>query len=293
MPQKPYLWDMKYPTILFVLLWAGACFGQDFPTSGKDTLWYDAQGTLILSPNGANSFTLLEFAKDSFRHVRTFDHPSGQIRADEIQELNPRKGGLTRWHPNGKLHVQANYLFSETDSMALPQLRYVNCWDADGHQLMEDGEGTYMEWHSNGKLSILFTSKGGEIQGPVQAWDTAGNPTPFTAEMQQELTQLPIPWMTFLTEPRPLNMLDVRKLVGYPTKARNAGIQGEVTLKVLVDEQGNYAKHVIAKSDHPLLAQACEAQVVRLKFTPATQNGRPIPYWVTIPFLFTIQGRKK
>lgn len=89
-------------------------------------------------------------------------------------------------------------------------------------------------------------------------------------------------------EPKPVNMADIKKLVGYPQIARDAGIQGDVVLRILVDEKGNYVKHKIIKQAHPILAQACEAQVPKLKFTPAIQGGKSIKFWVNVPFKFTL-----
>jgi protein TonB len=89
-------------------------------------------------------------------------------------------------------------------------------------------------------------------------------------------------------EPKPVNMDDIRKAIGYPQIARDAGIEGTVVIRILVDEYGNYKKHKVTKQEHPILAKACEAQVGKLKFTPAIQGGKPIKFWVNIPFKFTL-----
>ncbi|MEM7658861.1 MAG: energy transducer TonB, partial [Bacteroidota bacterium] len=46
-------------------------------------------------------------------------------------------------------------------------------------------------------------------------------------------------------EPRPVNMDDIKKLIGYPQIARDAGIEGSVVVRVLVDKKGGYNKHRI------------------------------------------------
>lgn len=89
-------------------------------------------------------------------------------------------------------------------------------------------------------------------------------------------------------EPKPVNLADIKKLVGYPQIARDAGIQGDVVLRILVDEKGRYVKHKVIKQAHPILAQACEAQINKLSFTPAIQGGKPIKFWVNVPFKFTL-----
>ncbi|RMG69104.1 MAG: energy transducer TonB [Bacteroidetes bacterium] len=89
-------------------------------------------------------------------------------------------------------------------------------------------------------------------------------------------------------EPQPINMEDVRQLIGYPDIAREAGIQGSVVVRVLVDTKGNYSKHRIINQVHPLLAKAVEEQIHLLRFTPAIQGGKPIQFWVNIPFNFIL-----
>ncbi|GAB4415703.1 MAG: hypothetical protein OHK0039_24490 [Bacteroidia bacterium] len=89
-------------------------------------------------------------------------------------------------------------------------------------------------------------------------------------------------------EPQPINMDDIKKLIGYPQIARDAGIEGSVVVRVLVDKKGNYNKHRIINQVHPVLAKAVEEHVAKLRFTPAIQGGKPIQFWVNIPFNFKL-----
>ncbi|MDX1907279.1 MAG: TonB family protein [Bacteroidia bacterium] len=89
-------------------------------------------------------------------------------------------------------------------------------------------------------------------------------------------------------EPKPVNMDDIKKLVGYPPIARDAGIEGQVVVRILVDKKGNYSKHRIINQVHPVLAKAVEEHIAKLRFTPAIQGGKPIQFWVNIPFNFRL-----
>lgn len=91
-------------------------------------------------------------------------------------------------------------------------------------------------------------------------------------------------------EPQPLNMEEVKQIIGYPDVARDAEIQGQVVVRVLVDEKGNYVKHKMVKKVHPLLAEAVENNIHKLKFSPAIQGNRPIKFWVNIPFRFKLMN---
>ncbi|MDB4285909.1 TonB family protein [bacterium] len=91
-------------------------------------------------------------------------------------------------------------------------------------------------------------------------------------------------------EPSPVNMEEIRKLIGYPELARDAGIEGQVVVRVLVDKFGKYRKHKVIKRIHPILAEACEKQLPKMRFTPAIQGGDPIHFWVNIPFKFVLKN---
>ena len=92
-------------------------------------------------------------------------------------------------------------------------------------------------------------------------------------------------------EPRPVNMDELRKLIGYPTQAAEAGIKGKVVVRVLVDKTGKYQRHVVYKDPHPILTRAVESKLDRLVFTPGIQNKQPVKVWVTIPFDFQLLGQ--
>jgi periplasmic protein TonB len=86
--------------------------------------------------------------------------------------------------------------------------------------------------------------------------------------------------------PIPVNLADLRKLIGYPQLALNARIEGTVLLRVLVGLDGSYQRHLVVRTDHPILTQAVEQHIDRLTFTPAIQGGKPVYFWVNIPFVF-------
>jgi|GEM_PF-3150674 len=87
-------------------------------------------------------------------------------------------------------------------------------------------------------------------------------------------------------EPEVTNMAQVRRLIGYPSEAKQEGIQGTVLVRVLVDEDGRYVKHKVVKEGDPLLAEAVEQHVEKLRFKPALQGEEPVKFWVDIPFRF-------
>lgn len=72
----------------------------------------------------------------------------------------------------------------------------------------------------------------------------------------------------------------------------DAGIEGRVELRVLIDERGRYIKHKILKSSDDLLYQVCAAHIVNIRFKPGKQEGKRVKAWVTVPFDFVIDPPK-
>ncbi len=110
---------------------------------------------------------------------------------------------------------------------------------------------------------------------------------PLLAVSQSD-TPSPDEFVLLELEPAPLNMTELSGMIGYPRLAKEAEIEGKVIIRVLVDEQGNYVRHMIIKDPNPLLTNAVASKIHNLRFTPGIQKGKPIKVWVTIPFDFKL-----
>lgn len=89
-------------------------------------------------------------------------------------------------------------------------------------------------------------------------------------------------------EPAPVNMEDVKRLIGYPPLAVEAEIEGKVVVRVQVSTDGQYLKHVVIADPHPILTNEVAKFLSKIQFTPGIQSGKPIKVWVTIPFDFKL-----
>ncbi len=80
---------------------------------------------------------------------------------------------------------------------------------------------------------------------------------------------------------RPPVLLEERK-PNYPEKARLKGLEGTVTLHLLVTETGDvkWAK-VVRSSGYPILDSAAVEYGKTLKFKPATKRGKPVSVWLS------------
>ncbi len=114
--------------------------------------------------------------------------------------------------------------------------------------------------------------------------------TPGDGEVVPEFIQEIVPeadkFVVADEEPKPINMGEISKAITYPQLMRDAGIEGMVVLRVLVDKSGAYKEHIVVNSPHPRLSEEVESHISKLKFTPAIQGNRPIYFWVNIPFNF-------
>ncbi|MEJ2482585.1 MAG: energy transducer TonB [Gemmatimonadota bacterium] len=84
-------------------------------------------------------------------------------------------------------------------------------------------------------------------------------------------------------EPRLKNGRDIQKLLQrlYPSMLREAGISGEVTLWVFVDENGTAAKSQVQKSSgYPAFDNAASQIVDQMQFSPAMNRDKPVGVWV-------------
>jgi protein TonB len=98
----------------------------------------------------------------------------------------------------------------------------------------------------------------------------------------------PNAFMILDKEPAAVNLDDVKALIGYPDMAKAAEITGKVTVRIQVDREGKYTKHIVLKDPHPILTNAVTSKLPLLKFTPGIQGGKPVKVWITIPFEFKL-----
>lgn len=76
----------------------------------------------------------------------------------------------------------------------------------------------------------------------------------------------------------------------YPAIAQEQDLQGVVTLRFRVEKDGSIGEIRIVKSLSKECDQAAAKVVKKLKrFTPARQQGHPVPVWFTLPVRFRIQ----
>jgi len=93
----------------------------------------------------------------------------------------------------------------------------------------------------------------------------------------------------FVEKEPQIDLVELQRKIIYPEMAKRAGIEGKVTVRVLVGKDGKPIKAVVQQSDSELLNKAAVKAVMESVFTPAIQNQQPVATWVSIPINFTLR----
>ena len=82
----------------------------------------------------------------------------------------------------------------------------------------------------------------------------------------------------------------LQRKVSYPEMARRAGIEGRVTVQFIVNEQGRVENPRVIRG----IGGGCDEEAVRAvlkaKFQPGLQRGRPVAVRYTLPITFRINS---
>lgn len=89
-------------------------------------------------------------------------------------------------------------------------------------------------------------------------------------------------------EVEPLPMDNVQALVEYPEEAKRAGLEGKVIISALIDTSGKVIKVEIDKSTNPIFNESARKAMLRTRFDPARQNGKPVKLWYTLPIIYKL-----
>ncbi len=136
---------------------------------------------------------------------------------------------------------------------------------------------------------------------PIIAWSQSGVqsgfddvPPPPTIHVWDYVTPEgepgPADYIEYEQDPKPLNLDEMKAIIGYPSYAKESEIQGRVVIRVLVSEEGKYLKHVLLISAHKTLTDGIASKIDQFRFSPGIVDGKPVKAWLTIPFEFKLTG---
>lgn len=88
--------------------------------------------------------------------------------------------------------------------------------------------------------------------------------------------------------PECTNLMQVRSEMKYPEIAIEAGIEGKVTVKVLVGADGSVIK-LGSLTGPDVFHSEVKDKAKDLQFTPGLQSNKPVKVWITVPFSFKLK----
>ncbi|MGI9068709.1 MAG: energy transducer TonB [Pyrinomonadaceae bacterium] len=74
----------------------------------------------------------------------------------------------------------------------------------------------------------------------------------------------------------------------YTKEARRIGVQGFVTLKVLLSANGKVSRVRVVKGLRAGLTENAIRAACKIEFKPAMKNGQPVAQWVTAEYVFRL-----
>jgi outer membrane biosynthesis protein TonB len=92
--------------------------------------------------------------------------------------------------------------------------------------------------------------------------------------------------------PVPINLGAVRSSLFYPFEAKQEGIEGKVTVSVLVDVDGSVSQ--VGKLIGPdIFYDEVLNKVMNLRFVPAAKDGNKVKCWSSVSFNFALNAKDK
>jgi bla regulator protein blaR1 len=126
------------------------------------------------------------------------------------------------------------------------------------------------------------------VPGPDREVAEVTGPETTALAERAPLSQTPT-FTPFEVQPDIVNPTEIRQALQaeYPTLLRDAGIGGVVVVYFFIDKEGVVAEAQVEQSSgHPALDQAAVRVARQFRFSPALNQGEPVPVWVQIPIRF-------
>lgn len=105
-----------------------------------------------------------------------------------------------------------------------------------------------------------------------------------------EEEEIPVEFFVAVEEmPEPIGGIQgIQQRIIYPEIAKRAGVQGRVYIKAFVDESGAVQKAEVLKGIGAGCDEAAVDAVMKTRFKPGKQRGKPVRVQVSIPILFKL-----
>lgn len=93
-----------------------------------------------------------------------------------------------------------------------------------------------------------------------------------------------------LVQPKMLN--DISTFLEYPDAARKQHREGGVALIALIGTNGKIESLKVNSSTDSIFIAPAMTAIRKVRFAPATEDGKPVKAWLRIPIHFKLQSKK-
>jgi len=107
---------------------------------------------------------------------------------------------------------------------------------------------------------------------------------------KEEIEEEPTYFVAVEEMPGPIGGIKaIQEKIVYPEIAKRAGVEGKVYVLAFVNEQGDVTKAQIIKGIGAGCDEAALDAVLKTRFTPGKQRGKPVRVQVSIPIIFKLK----
>jgi len=277
--------------------------------SNKDSADY----SVVITPVDSNLFLVKEYFKTgklglmgkstnstlhfNFHGLIVYYFPNGIKMYEKNFKNGKPVGDVIEYYPNGKFYNRKHYENAEGKSKLLLE----DCNDRYGNILAANGNGKWQkyswnfsklleegpvingmedgEWHAKmaDSVDMIEIYKEGKI---IKREDHSNESKIYTSV--EKVPEFPGGINAFYDF--------IRKNLKYPLPAYNGGIQGEVDLSFVVEEDGSLTNIEVRRG----IGGGCDEEAVRIiklspKWSPGIQNGKPIRIGYGVPITFSLK----
>jgi len=282
-----------------------SCFGKDGQLTDYSpiTRWkYDKYGEKIeesrhgmngkLEAEDLDGYAVMRWQYDEHGNVveESYYGVIGQVKEDKLSGAAPiRYKHDEQGNKTEESYYGTDGQLKEDKLFGIAMLRYE--YDEHGNKVEERYYGTDGQLKEAGSTSVAviryeYDEQGSFIEERYYGANGSEKPhiRPHRIEFFEPEIEMPPEFVPYDIAPEPKYWFKPE----YPDIAREAGIEGMVILKLLVDTDGSVLAVKILKSVHPALDQAASDAAMDSKFSPAMHRNKPVKVWVSFPVKFRL-----
>ncbi|MCB0840860.1 MAG: TonB family protein, partial [Bacteroidetes bacterium] len=149
--------------------------------------------------------------------------------------------------------------------------------------------GVHQYWYPDGSLELWGMRKDGRKFGTWLYYNPEGKEEAKFMFSPEDLSEENPIYEMGERQPIPINMNQIKKLIGYPQSAYAKGQTGSVIMRVLVNPQGIVESYEAVEYEGLIFKKAVEDHIEKLRFVPAIYHFYHSEFWVNIPFNFAFR----